>query len=444
MPTGISAASGSVEQPWFRFNPRPHDVTDYYRDFQTINVGLLGTQAALVALIYPLVIALVGVLFEARTTTGGRLDVFVSETEAIVTGGSALLLCAIIALQLPFGAQFPVRMVVATTVMNVAWFVLNAWGAGFFVVRAFDFVRPQTRTDLVRRCAAGVAWKAELEVIVTANRFLNAVEYGYLPGGQRGHPSDGNDLGSVLNPAKAAAVSVSPWVPDTVEVSVEALLDEASVLADVRLPVLAVVAGAWLRSVREAMPLRQAGNGAGPHLIFRYPQSQLDPGPCVLADASGGHGLDWAQKVLVRRAYRFRRSNARRRPPPRSATASLLREVVSELIPMVEVSRLQEFSTQLDQVIDLHAFLFQIAAAPGSPSFNYARMESLTGFGQIGDEWARAYRDLSGAPLLDRRRHPSSSAMARSSRPVSTTPPRVAACFRRLSPACTRSTGWCS
>ena len=379
-----------VEPKMLRLNLMPHGVTDYYRDFQAINVGLLGAQAALVALIYPLVIALVGVLFEARTTTGGRLNVFLSETEAVASGGSALLLCAVIAFQLPLSAQLPVRMVAVATLLNTAWLVLNVWGTGFFVVRAFDFIRPQTRTDLVRRYTTNVAWRVELEVLVTANRFLHAVEYGYLPGGRRGPPAGGGEFSAV----RTVAVSVSPWMPDTVEDTVKALLDDASVLADVRLPVLAVVARAWLRSASESTPAAHSGFGGGPHLIFRYLGGQLDSGLCILAVTSGGYGLDWAQRTLVRLAYRFRRSPGRR-TPPWSASARLLREVVSELIPLVEAGRLEEFSTQLDQVIDLHAFLFQVATAPGSPSpLSYAQMRSLTGFGHVGDEWARAYFDL--------------------------------------------------
>ena len=60
----------------------PGDLADYFRDLQTINLALLGAQATLLGLVYPLVIALVGMLFETRSSTGHRLQIYFSETEA--------------------------------------------------------------------------------------------------------------------------------------------------------------------------------------------------------------------------------------------------------------------------------------------------------------------------------------------------------------------------
>ena len=134
----------------------PSNVTDYYRDFQNINVGILSAQAALVALVYPLVIALVGLLFEARTTTGGRLSIFFRETEAIATGGSSLALCAFLTVQMPVTAQLPLRTTFAATLLNWIWFIANLFGLGFFLQRSFDFIRPQTRPTLLRRYAVNL------------------------------------------------------------------------------------------------------------------------------------------------------------------------------------------------------------------------------------------------------------------------------------------------
>jgi hypothetical protein len=61
-------------------------------DFQDVAVGLLAAQAALIALVFPLIIALIGVLFDLRTTSGARLNIFLKETEPLVVGGSSLFL----------------------------------------------------------------------------------------------------------------------------------------------------------------------------------------------------------------------------------------------------------------------------------------------------------------------------------------------------------------
>ena len=122
--SALTFLSLRVEPSWIGLSISPLSG-DYYRDLQDINVGVLSAQAALVALVFPLVIALVGLLFEGRMTSGGGLSVFFKETEAVAVGGSSLLLCAAIAIQLPIFAAVPARMGAAWTVANGGWFVLN-------------------------------------------------------------------------------------------------------------------------------------------------------------------------------------------------------------------------------------------------------------------------------------------------------------------------------
>src|SRR5690606_6866610 len=110
------AALGAALLPAPGWTPDPPAVPDYFRDLQSINLGLLGAQAALLGLVYPLVIGLVGLLFEARSARGNRLQVYFRETEALAVGGMSLALLMFMALQLPGLAVAPLNVSVSATV----------------------------------------------------------------------------------------------------------------------------------------------------------------------------------------------------------------------------------------------------------------------------------------------------------------------------------------
>lgn len=159
----------------------PGDLADYFRDLQTINLALLGAQATLLGLVYPLVIALVGMLFETRSSTGHRLQIYFSETEAASVGGLALTYIAFVALQSLLYAQLELKVVGAITVLNVIWFAINLLGLAFFVLRSLDFIQPTRRVRLTRSYIANIAWRDQLRGLMLANRWVNAARYKYLP-----------------------------------------------------------------------------------------------------------------------------------------------------------------------------------------------------------------------------------------------------------------------
>lgn len=159
----------------------PSDVVDYYRDLQTINLALLGAQATLLGLVYPLVIALVGMLFETRSSTGHRLQIYFTETEAASVGGLALTFIAALAAQSLIYGQIPLKIVGAITVLNVLWFTVNLAALTFFVLRSLEFIQPTRRVDLAHSYIANTAWNAQLRDLLLTNRWVHAAEYGYLP-----------------------------------------------------------------------------------------------------------------------------------------------------------------------------------------------------------------------------------------------------------------------
>ena len=379
-----------IQPAWLHLHV-PNHVDDYYRDFANVNIGILAAQATLVAIVYPLVIALVGLLFEPRTTLGGRLSVFLQETAAIPTGASALLLCAAAAVQIPAASQFPVRIVAAGTAVNCLWFLLNTIGLGYVFLRnAIAYIHPKTRPQLIRSYLVNVAWRTQLRNLAAFNRQFGAVEYGYLPGARSTAEGAASDP---QNDGQRPTVLISPIFRDVGNPAATVSLWRKRALRDIRLPVLDVVARSWLEAAR-SKPAPSPQRREIPRLVFAPVYGETYSGTLVLARTPDGHPLDWAQRLLVRLAYRFRAPSRVLDPP---GTETFIKEAVADLILLIEAGRVHEFEAQLDALVELHVFLFQIAEVPDTDgsSFNYAQMEAR-GPWSVGYEWATEYRDLFG------------------------------------------------
>jgi hypothetical protein len=373
-------ATKFMQPGWFGLKIPTH-IEDYYRDFQNINMGLLTTQAALVAIVYPLVIAFVGLLFEARTTTGGRLNIFFKETESFVTGGSSLLLCAALAFQVVFTGQMPLRMSAAMTFLNCVWFIINVGGLSFFLLNAFYYIQPQTRSKLLWRYVVNIAWRVELHSLLMMRRLIHADYFGYIPNYL-------NDEGRAVSDRSGALTAKKPTVLMSIFASMyaEAIninLGTERELYDVDFGILKVVAESWLRSQRQNSKARLAFKSALGGNEGNVPLAFIESST-----------LAWHQKFLIKISYRFK-SKSRYAPP--QTTEKLLKEIIADLILLVERGSVQEFDTHLQALTDLHVFLFQIAEAvpnANGDQVNYAVIEGNVSTLTVGDGWIRPYRDL--------------------------------------------------
>lgn len=355
--TYAAVALSAAVVPAPGWSPDPPSVSDYFRDLQTINLGLFGAQAALLGLVYPLVIGLVGLLFEARSSRGNRLQVYFRETEALAVGGTSLALLMFMGLQLLGFAVAPLNIGVAATVLNVLWFTVNLGALGFFVVRSLDFMRPARRHALMKAFLANTAWSAQLRDGMLANQWANASLYGHLPAGSEGH------------------ALVMPF--DFEQVALRRTFSGRQVLSDIRLGVLAAVAAARASECRVS--------------FAPWPGITYDGG-AVLARAPTPD-LSAVERLLVRLAFKFS-PPSRRDPPP--LTEEILGDATADLLALMEAGRFEEFRSLLWETIELHRLLYALAqspADPGKPAFSYAALKT-DDTGSYAWEWARAYRDL--------------------------------------------------
>jgi len=346
--------------PWVDWGPWERSP-DYYRDLQSVDFAILGAQSTLVGLVYPLVIALIGLLFEAKTSTGSGLRVYLAESEAFVVGATSLALAAAIALQAPAYGQLLTKVIGALTVVNTLWFLFNMMALGFFVARSLEFVRPASRQELTKSYIANTAWPVELRYAMTRHHWFKAAALGHLPA------PDG-DASTVFD------------IFGTDPVTVRRALRGKQVLVDVRMALLAAV----LRHhpEKDAVTFRPL------------------PGATYRDDVELAGGADQtltrADRALIRLAFRFS-PPAHSEAPPKSDT--FLKEAASQLIGYFDSGKYEEFDARQDELIELHGLLYALAQDPtpaGQPLSSYAVVEPDL-MRSIGWEWARAH-----FPLLQR------------------------------------------
>lgn len=349
------------------------------RDFWTVNVGILGVQAALVGLVFPLVIAFVGLLNQGRSSFASRLTIYVESTAAVFVGISSLLLCLAIAIQLPIASRMTASAVAAATALNLLWLIANVAALAYFILRTIAFLHPARRAPILRAYVSNVVWPRELTEIVTRNRWDGAVTYGYLPQGRE-------EDEDIFEPGHGARTWYSAMV-DSGEPRVRKQLWKRKQLIDIKFAMIAPIVRNWLVEVGSL--------SADAQHDFVIP---IDPGENYDGDATlvrATTTLGPISQLGLWMAFRFR--TTREDHGAVKETAELLRELIADLLVLIDGRQAEEFAAQLTEVIEFHLFLYDLAQCRDE-DFNYALIGSghgVFGYGRtLGPFWVRAYHDV--------------------------------------------------
>ncbi len=325
-------------------------------------------------LVFPLVVAFVGLLNQGRASFASRLTIYLESSNAVFVGVSSLLLCTAIALQLPFVTNMGTARA-AVMLLNIVWFIINVGALAYFVLRTIAFLHPARRAPIMRAYVANVIWPHELTETVTANRWGNVVNYGYLPAGDEIDPFAQNERARIWYSAI--------WPGGEPQVCRH--LRRKMRLTDIRVAMLAPIVQAWLKKARAAddeqvhdfvLPLEPRRDYEGDQVLAR---ATLALGPL--------------SRWLLKASFRYRR--APNEDEAISQTSAILREMIADLIALIDSRQADEFADQLSEIIAFHAFLYRLAQL-SDEDLNYAQL----GSGQrlladsLGEEWVHAYRDL--------------------------------------------------
>ncbi|MEH6757204.1 MAG: hypothetical protein V7676_06795 [Parasphingorhabdus sp.] len=346
-------------------------------DLKSLNLGILGVQAALVGLVFPFVIAFVGLLNQSRSSFATRLTIFIESTDAIFVGLSSIFLCLVIGIQLPFTSKLTPSVAALFSILNLVWFAANIVALSYFVLRTIAFMHPARRAPLMRAYVTNVVWPRELTKIVTRNRWDQAATYEYLP--------EVDDKNDIFEPRRRARIWYGPV--DYGEPQVMQQLWRKKSLVNVRMAILKPIIQNWMDKVN------QLDTETEPDFVIAVEPGREYEGDVALARATTSLGIISIFGIWC--SFTFRTI-----PKDHGAvtsSADLLHEMVADLISLVDGRQVEEFSTQLREVIDFHFFLYGLAQSPVE-DFNYALIGPNSDFfgstQKLGRDWVTAYRDL--------------------------------------------------
>ncbi|MEW8333359.1 MAG: hypothetical protein AB2692_20670 [Candidatus Thiodiazotropha sp.] len=348
-------------------------------------------QAAVAAMIYPIVIGFVSLLLQRRHSAKASLHIYLHDSAAILTGLSALFLVAAMAIQFFFLSLAGDAVLANWLILDGIWFLFNILGVIWFLARTFDYLRPERRADIMRAYAINHVWPAEMCRNLEYNLFLGAIHYGWLPG-----PIYGDD-----NKESNTAILPGPVGRGMGSIQVAGKYKDSRMIRDVRFRALSLAMRSWQR--REEKKAASADDQ--PELFSGLRHSRLLILPLVPGDlfeekvglcrTEGGGGLRWWERWLTRWSFVL--------VPDTGKAASLsIGDILNGLITEVQVAMESGeevvFRDALHELVDLHVALLLAGdfISDTGQRDNYANLVDRGHMfeSRMHDLWAREYRRL--------------------------------------------------
>ena len=158
-----------------------------YNRVQDINLALLGTQAAIVGLVYAIAIALVTIVYQNNPARNLWVKTFNNETEVIFLTFLGILFIGLVSIQSFLMAIFIDKISLLSfliiSAFNLVYFVYNLCGTVFFLMQAANFLDKKKRNKLLKSYTVNHEWVKEIENDVRSDIWRNAGDSGLLPKG---------------------------------------------------------------------------------------------------------------------------------------------------------------------------------------------------------------------------------------------------------------------
>jgi hypothetical protein len=343
---------------------------------------LWAVQATIAALVYPVVIAFVAVLFQRRATAKLSLRLYALDAAVIPAGSSALALLAWIGVQYACLSYAPIEWLAPAMAGNVAWFLFNVALTGWFLYRTVRFLDDEARSEVFERFAVHVAFVREVRQHMFGLMFSNAQSDKALPGEAYGSDNRG------------PKVLLFPTTQGTPCLTIR--LFSPRVVADVRLRLMRWGISLWLRKARKiSCTPHGRKRSRDPVLSINIALGKVVDESLVLCTVQDGPSLGFLARFLVRHSVIFGRA-------PNTyasySTAEILEELSVDALELAERKRFEAASETMRAIADLHAALIKSGAFTNNvgESDNAALLPDPYRFGsrRIHEHWLDAYRSL--------------------------------------------------
>lgn len=323
-----------------------HVSTTWLPDPGVYFIAVWSVQAAVVALVYPIVIGFVTLLLERRGSAKAALHIYLHYSAAQLAGFSAMLLVAEMALQSLGLLYAHMEAVAFWLAIDTIWFILNIVLTVFFLKHTFDFIRPVPRFSIVRRYTIGVAWPREVRYYLAKHIFRTAVACNLLPGPAFGEAPAGQP--SVLMGYAGAGFG---------EARVTYNVPRRLRMTDVSFRVLSLVTRSWLKEAapRTALPTpARSRRNRDPVIVFPLEPFAPCNGEVTLCRLEGNTKLSNLQRMLVSLSFRF---GSGRDDIVELSVSDILSEAQAEALSAVRSAEPEAFKQSIERFIGLYVSL---------------------------------------------------------------------------------------
>lgn len=346
--------------------------------------ALWAVQATVVALVYPIVIGFVALLFQGRQNAKSVLYIYLHDTAALLAGLSSLALIALIGVHhLAMPKTCPGVVLIWSSIASF-WFLINMTLTAFFLVRTFEFLLPDKRARIIQRYAVNVAWPNELRVHLCQAFFSTAVLSKWLPGSSFGESDTETEPKILLGSAghgmgrEALVVSVGRNVQ----------------LVDVWFRPLRWAIRSWLK---RALAKRATGNteNEAPVLVFPITPESSYSDRVVLCRVVGDLPLTTLEQWLIETSFRFGRRSKRRFD---LSVSAILSDMEADVRQGIVDDNFVVFEEKLDELREMYSLLILSSICKDTEGHdeNYTRVQdSAHRFGSpIFIVWSRTFINL--------------------------------------------------
>jgi hypothetical protein len=346
-------------------------------------------QAAVAALVYPIVLAFVTIVVQRRNAKS-ILHIYLHDSAAIISGLMALFLLIFMGIQYLFLTVIPIEVAVSWIVVDSVWLAVNLGLTSFFLYRTFQFVRPAGRSKSIRQYTVNIVWPKELGEHLRRPLFFQAVENNLLPGPSYDRQENETGPAVWLGPGSSAfGTSV-----------VECQLARHSRLTDIRFRYLAYATSSWFkRAIRHELAAPQPRKNRWrlrdeqPVLAYPIDPNSVYSGSTCYCRVIGPVQPSFLARLFIRFAFKFRRSAS----PVELTVGEILDDLKAEAMLFLHSGEPQAFSAAVDELVDFYILVFQASAFRTSTGQvdSYATVSGEDFFQPLYREWARRFADLS-------------------------------------------------
>lgn len=392
--TCLSALAPPPYPGLFDFGPSDDKYTPV-----TAFLGLWAVQGAMVAVVYPIVVAFVTVLIQRQAASKASLEAYFVSSSAKLTGISSLALVLIMGVQFTTIDTVKPLLGFAWVVADGVWFVANTLLSIHFLTATFKFASPEGRIRARNHYILTRAWPEEWEYHISRLVAMEPIRRKLL-----NIPSGMEDLESP-NPA----FSAMPGQLGT-HAALKLNFRGAKKIVDVRYRVLEVAFNRWAKHAVHRTPQNTPGEKAS----FSRKGPILEMGALVFNEFSHQDALfktntPVSSSMLVRALLRgsLKLSSAHK---PRVTVLDALDESRLDAASAIGQDSVADFERRLEEFIEFFDQLIESSNyVKDGKSDNWSLLQSsdeLWGGRTLGRLWEKSFLDLHSVALSAIERRP--------------------------------------